>query len=180
MEVDEITGLGANCPLLKLEVLDGAANKVEGDKPDDNGSNFPLLFPSFCELSDSKSSDEAPVRPKSGLDKLLELSGLNPERGDDDENRSVGTLSPLGSFDLSDPNDGGTTSGDRGSELGRKLVLLTLIRAASVASISFLLFKIPRVAFVSKEAAGLFRTSSVDRGFFSAPDTPILSLPSAN
>lgn len=176
----EIAGLGVNCPLLKLEVLDGAANKAEGDKPADKGSNFPLLFPSFCELSDSKSSDEAPARPKAGLDKLLELSGFNPERGNDDENRRAGTLSSLDSFDLFDSYDGGTTSGDRGSELGRKLGLLTLIRAASGAFISFLLFKIPRLVFVSERTAGLFRASSVDRDFFSAPDIPILSLPSAN
>lgn len=51
-------------------MLDGAANKGEGDKPDDKGSDFSLLFPSFCELSDSKSSNEAPARPKAGFDKL--------------------------------------------------------------------------------------------------------------
>lgn len=68
--MDEIAGLGANCPLLKLEVLDGAANKVEGDKPDDKGSNFPLSLPSFCEFSVLKSSDEAQARPKAELDKL--------------------------------------------------------------------------------------------------------------
>lgn len=66
----EIAGLGANCPLLKLEALDGAANEVEGDRPDDKVSNFPLLFPCFCELSDSKSSDGPLARPNGGLHKL--------------------------------------------------------------------------------------------------------------
>ena len=56
-EVVEIAGLGANSPLLKLEVLDGAPNEkiplvdIELDGPDDNASNLPLLSTAFCELS---------------------------------------------------------------------------------------------------------------------------------
>lgn len=56
-EVVEIAGLGANSPLLKPEVLDGAPNEkiplvdIELDGPDDNASNLPLLSTAFCELS---------------------------------------------------------------------------------------------------------------------------------